>query len=165
MKRAELVKHNEKFSQKVITALREIAEEKEQLKSQEDIYAEESIYTKFTSAKDTNLFPLWHAASWKDKLKMLDKFEDNRLAGFGKKIIYQESPETLSTSIFKGVKREIAKRILSEKKEKWWTCKEFYYECDNLRDKYTNENDKKKLKFLDELNDFVMSIQKKYENA
>ena len=165
MKRAELVKHNEKFSQKVITTLREIAEEKEQLKSQEDIYAEESIYTKFTSAKDTNLFPLWHAASWKDKLKMLDKFEDNRLAGFGKKIIYQESPETLSTSIFKGVKREIAKRILSEKKEKWWTCKEFYYECDNLRDKYTNENDKKKLKFLDELNDFVMSIQKKYENA
>ena len=96
---------------------------------------------------------------------MLDKFEDNRLAGFGKKIIYQESPETLSTSIFKGVKKEIAKRILSEKKEKWWTCKEFYYECDNLRDKYTNENDKKKLKFLDELNDFVMSIQKKYENA
>ena len=165
MKRADLVKHNEKFSQKVITALREIAEEKEQLKSQEDIYAEESIYTKFTSAKDTNLFPLWHAASWKDKLKMLDKFEDNRLAGFGKKIIYQESPETLSTSIFKGVKREIAKRILSEKKEKWWTCKEFYYECDNLRDKYTNENDKEKLKFLDKLNDFVMSIQKKYENA
>ena len=164
-KRAKLVKNNEKFSQKVITALREIAEEKEQLKSQEDIYAEESIYSKFTSAKDTNLFPLWHAASWKDKLKMLDKFEDDRLAGFGKKIIYQESPETLSTSIFKGVKREIAKRILSEKKEKWWTCKEFYYECDNLRDKYTNENDKKKLKFLDELNDFVMSIQKKYENA
>ena len=135
-KRAKLVKNNEKFSQKVIT-----------------------------SAKDTNLFPLWHAASWKDKLKMLDKFEDNRLAGFGKKIIYQESPETLSTSIFKGVKKEIAKRILSEKKEKWWTCKEFYYECDNLRDKYTNENDKEKLKFLDELNDLVMSIQKKYENA
>ena len=68
-KRAELVKNNEKFSQKLITILREIAEEKEQLKSQEDIYAEESIYTKFTSAKDTNLFPLWHDASWKDKLK------------------------------------------------------------------------------------------------
>jgi len=163
-KRSELVKHNEKFSQKVITALREIAEEKEQSKSQEDIYAEESIYTKFTSAKDTNLFPLWHAASWKDKLKMLDKFEDNRLIGFGKKIIYQESPETLPKEIFKKIKREIAKRIFSEKKEKWWTCKEFYYECDNLRDKYTNENDEEKLKFLDELNEFVMSIQKKYEN-
>ena len=166
MKRVELVKRNEKFSQKIITALREIAEEKEQSKSQEDIYyAEESIYTKFTSAKDTNLFPLWHAASWKDKLSMLDKFEDDRLIGFGKKIIYQESPETLPENILKNIKREIAKRILSEKKEKWWTCKEFYYECDNLRDKYTNENDKEKLKFLDQLDEFVMSIQKKYENV
>ncbi len=96
---------------------------------------------------------------------MLDKFDDNRLVNFGKKIIYQESPETLPANIFKSIKREIANRILSEKKEKWWTCKEFYFECDNLRDKYTDENDIEKLKFLDELNEFVMSIQKKYENV
>ena len=164
-KRAKLVRENEKFSQNVITALREIAEEKEQSKSQEDILAEESIYQKFTPNKDTAMFPKWHSASWKDKLIMLDKFEDERLIGFGKKIIYQESPETLSKEIYNEVKREIAKRILSEKKEKWWTCKEFYFECDNLREKYSNENDKEKLKFLDELNEFVMSIQRKYENA
>ena len=164
-KRADLVKNNEKFAQNIMVALREIAEEKDQLKSQEDILAEESIYKKFTPNKDTNLFPVWHAASWKEKLKMLDKFEDDRLVGFGKKIIYQESPETLPNSILKEIQREIAKRILSEKKEKWWTCKEFYFECDNLREKYSNENDNAKLKFLDELNEFVMSIQKKYENA
>ena len=159
-----MVKNNEKFSQNILTALREIAEEKEQLKSQEDILAEESIYTKFTSNKDTSLFPSWHASSWKDKLKMLDKFDDDRLVSFGKKIIYQEAPDILPKDILKNIQTEIAKRILSEKKEKWWTCKEFYHECDNLRDKYTNDNDKKKLKFLDELNEFVMSIQKKYEN-
>ncbi len=164
-KRAKLVRENEKFSEKIITALREIAEEKEQTKSQEDILAEESIYKKFTPNKDTALFPKWHNASWKDKLLMLDKFEDERLVGFGKKIIYQESPETLPKEIYNEVKRVIAKRILSEKKEKWWTCKEFYFECDNLREKYSNENDHAKLKFLDQLNEFVMSIQKKYENA
>ena len=38
--RAQLVKNNEKLSQNILTALREIAEEKEQLKSQEDIYPE-----------------------------------------------------------------------------------------------------------------------------
>jgi exodeoxyribonuclease-1 len=38
-------------------------------------------------------------------------------------------------------------------------------EIDTLRDKYSNENDEKKLKFLDELNEHVMSIQKKYENV
>ena len=96
---------------------------------------------------------------------MLDKFEDDRLVGFAKKIIYQESPETLPEEMFKQIKREIAKRILSDKKEKWWTCKEFYNECDNLREKYTNEKDEKKLKFLDEINDFVMSVEKKYEEA
>ena len=163
--RAELVKNNEKFSQNILNALREIAEEKQQITSQEDITAEESIYTKFTGPKDRTLFPKWHASSWKDKLAMLDKFEDERLVSFGKKIIYQESPETLPAEMLKKIKREIAERILSEKKEKWWTCKEFYNECDNLRDKYTNEKDDKKLKFLDEINDFVMSVEKKYKNA
>ena len=106
-KRADIVKNNEKFSQNILHALREVAEEKEQSKTQEDIYAEESIYTKFTSNKDTALFPAWHAASWKDKLKLLDKFDDDRLVGFGKKIIYQEAPEVLPESMLKSIKREI----------------------------------------------------------
>ena len=147
-KRAELVKTNEKFSQNILTALKDIAEEKQQAASQEDILAEESIYTKFTGPKDTALFPKWHEASWKDKLRLLDKFEDKRLVSFGKKIIYQESPETLPPEMFKQIKSEIAQKILSEKKEKWWTCREFYNECDNLREQYTNEKDEKKLKFL-----------------
>ncbi len=163
--RAHLVQKDEKFSQNIITALREVAEEKEQSQSQEDIYAEESIYTKFTSNKDTALFPTWHAASWKDKLNLLDKFDDERLVGFGKKIIYQESPETLPPDMFKKIKREIAKRILSERKERWWTIPTLFTEIDTLREKYTNENDHDKLNLLDEFNNYAMVIQKKYENA
>ena len=164
-KRADIIKNNEKFSQNILHALREVAEEKEQSKTQEDIYAEESIYTKFTSNKDTALFPAWHAASWKDKLKLLDKFDDDRLVGFGKKIIFQEAPEVLPESMLKTIKREIAKRILSEKKEKWWTIPTLYTEIDTLREKYTNENDNEKLALLDEFNEYAMSIQKKYENV
>ncbi len=164
-KRAKLIKEDEKFSQKILTALREIAEEKEQSKSQEDIYAEESIYTKFTSNKDTALFPAWHAAEWKDKLSLLDKFEDERLVGFGKKIIYQEAPQVLPKEMLKSIKKEIAKRILSERSEKWWTVSTCFTEIDTLRDKYSNENDHEKLKFLDELNEYVTSIQKKYESV
>ncbi len=163
--RAKLVRENEKFSQNILVALREIAEEKEQSKSQEDIYAEESIYREFTPNKDTALFTAWHAAPWKDKLKLLDKFEDKRLVGFGKKIIFQEAPHVLPSDLFKEIKRGIAKRILSEKKEKWWTVSTCYNEIDNLREKYSNENDNEKLKFLEELNTHVMSIQKKYENS
>jgi len=163
--RAKLVNSNEKFSQNVLTALRETAEDKAQFDSQVDLLAEETIYKKFTPQKDTALFPKWHAASWKDKLTLLDKFEDERMVSFGKKIIYQESPETLPADMLKTIKRGIAERILSDEKEKWWTCKEFYFECDNLRDRYTNDKDEKKLKFLDEINEFVEGIQKKYEQA
>ena len=163
--RAKLVRDNEKFSQNILTALREIAEEKEQSKSQEDIYAEESIYTKFTSNKDTALFPAWHTASWKDKLNLLDKFDDKRLVSFGKKIIYQEAPEVLPSDMLRTIKLGIAKRILSEKKEKWWTVSTCFTEIDTLRDKYSDENDEEKLKFLDDLNEYVMSVQKKYENV
>ena len=120
--RARLVNTNEKFSQNILIALREIAEEKQQFDSQEDVLAEESIYKKFTPQKDTALFPKWHAASWKDKLTLLDKFEDERMVSFGKKIIYQESPETLPVDMFKNIKRGIAERILSDEKQKWWTC-------------------------------------------
>ena len=163
--RAQLVRNNEKFSQNILTALREIAEEKEQSKSQEQIYAEESIYTKFTSNKDTALFPGWHAAPWKEKLNLLDKFDDERVVNFGKKIIFQEAPEVLPPDIFKTIQRGIAKRILSEKREKWWTVSTCFTEIDTLRDKYSDQNDEEKLKFLDELNEYIMSVQKKYENV
>jgi Exonuclease C-terminal. len=164
-KRAELVRENEKFSQNILNALREIAEEKEQSKSQEDIYAEESIYQKFTSNKDTALFPAWHSATWKDKLKLLNKFEDERLINFGKKIIFQEAPEVLPADIFKSVQRGIAKRILSDKFEKWWTISACFNEIDTLRGKYEDQEDHEKLKFLDELNEHIMKIQKKYETV
>ena len=71
----------------------------------------------------------------------------------------------LPPDMFKSIKRGIAKRILSERYEKWWTVSTCFTEIDTLRDKYSNENDQEKLKFLDDLNNYVMSIQKKYENV
>ena len=82
-----------------------------------------------------------------------------------KKIIFQEAPEILPDSMYKSIRRDIAKRILSEKKEKWWTIPTLYNEIDTLREKYTNENDNEKLALLDEFNSYAMSIQKKYENV
>ena len=163
IKRSKILRESEKFSQDILTALREIAEEKEQSKSQEDIYVEESIYQKFTSNKDIALFPAWHAADWKNKLKLLSKFDDERLVMFGQKIIYQESPDVLPPDLLKKIRRGIAKRILSEKKEKWWTIPTAMVEIDTLRDRYTDENDEEKLKFLNDLDQHIQSIQIKYE--
>ena len=95
----------------------------------------------------------------------IDKFDDERMRAFGKKIIYQESPDTLPKDIFNSVKRGIAKRILSENKERWWTVNMCFSEIDTLRDQYDNENDAETLKTLETINSYVMSVQQKYENA
>ena len=90
-KRAHQIRNSENLCQNIQTLLREIADEKEQTKPQEDILPEESLYNKFVSNKDTALFSTWHIASWKEKFKLLEKFSDPRCNWFGQKIIYQEA--------------------------------------------------------------------------
>ena len=54
---------------------------------------------------------------------------------------------------------------MSTNKEKWTTCSDFYTECDHFRNEFEKEGNAEKLKFLDEINEFVENIQKKYEAA
>ena len=65
----------------------------------------------------------------------------------------------------KNIKGEIARRILSKNKEKWQTVNMAYTEIDYLRDQASNRDDEEELKKLDEINKFIMSIEKKYEIA
>ena len=164
-KRASLVRNNEQFCKNIQTINREIAEEKEQTKTQEDLLPEETLYEKFIPNKDTALFKIWHSSSWEDKLRMLDKFQDKRCSWFGQKIIYQEAPQILPPDLYKNIKSEIARRILSKNKEKWQTINMAYTEIDYLRDQASNRDDEVELKKLDEINEFIMSIEKKYEIA
>ena len=96
---------------------------------------------------------------------MLDKFQDKRCSWFGQKIIYQEAPQILPPDLYKNIKSEIARRILSKNKEKWQTIGMAYNEIDILRDQADNKDDEEELKKLDEINEFIMSIEKKYEIA
>ena len=144
--------------------------EKIETTSQEDIEPEESIYSGgFIPSKDEALFPKFHNADWKEKLAILDRFQDDRLITFGHGLIFNEAPEILPKDIRKKIKRKIASRILSTNKEKWWTVSAFYSECDEIR-----ENDDKmfsfktvdeKLKFLDGINEYVMNLEQKYSDA
>ena len=168
-KRAELIKNNEKFANDVCNILQENAEEKMQTQSQEDPEPEETIYTGFASPKDKFLFTKWHEADWKDKLAMLDKFEDNRHAYFGSRILFNEAPEILPKDMYKKIKRKVAERILSTNKEKWTTVNDFYVDCDNLREDdnkmFSFKTKDEKLKFLDGINDYVMNLELKYQDS
>ncbi len=162
-KRAQMVRNSENFCRNIQIINREAAEEKEQTKAQEDLLPEETLYEKFIPNKDTALFKTWHSSSWEDKLRLLDKFQDRRCSWFGQKIIYQEAPQILPPDLYKNIKSEIARRILSKNKEKWQTVSMAYTEIDYLRDQASNRDDEVELRKLDEINQFIMSIEKKYE--
>ena len=161
--RAKLVRENKEFAKKVATILDDEAREKQELDSQLDVYAEESIYKKFASADDSKIMPKFHNADWKDKFSVLQKFKDERMKYFGKKILYEESPQSLPKDEYNSFHKEVASRILSTNKENWNTIPRTYSEIDTLRNKF--KHDKEKLDALEDINSYVQEIEKNYQKA
>ena len=161
--RAELIRENKDFANKVSSILEDDIREKQELDSQLDVYAEESIYKKFATKEDSAIMPEFHKVDWKDKFSVLQKFKDERFQYFGKKILYEESPESLPKNEYNLIHKEIASRVLSTNKEKWNTIPRTYSEIDTLRNKF--KEDKAKLEALEEINSFVEDMEKKYQKV
>ena len=107
----------------------------------------------------------FHTVSWDEKIKIKNAFKDKRLTYFANLMLYEEKPETLDKQTIKEINDQIANRLLSKNKEKWQTVNMAYTEIDYLRDQASNRDDEEELKKLDEINEFIMSIEKKYEIA
>ena len=163
--RAKLVRENTEFAEKIATIKRSEAEEKEQSKSQEDLYNEESIYAKFTSTEDNKIMPEFHIVDWDKKLSIISKFKDDRLKYFGKKLLYTEKPEMLSKADYNMIHKETAKKLLSTNNEKWNTIPRTYSEIDTLRSKFEKENQPEKLVILDKINAYVEELEKIYSST
>ena len=163
--RAKIIKDNENFAQKISSIKQEEAEEKKHSKSQEDVYNEESIYTKFTSIEDNRLMPEFHKADWDKRLNIISKFKDERLQYFGKKLFYIEKPELLSKSDYNLMHKETTKKLLSTNNEKWNTIPRTYSEIDTLREKFEREDQPEKLIILDEINAYVEELEKFYSSV
>ena len=161
--RAKLIRENKDFANKVSLILEDDIREKQELDSQLDVYAEESIYKKFASKEDSAIMPEFHRVEWKDKFSVLQKFKDERFQYFGKKIIYEENPEALPKNEYNIIHKEIASRVLSTNKEKWNTIPRTYSEIDTLRNKF--KDDKDKLKVLEDINSYIEDMEKMYQKA
>ena len=160
--RAKLIKDHKQFAEKISLILQDEAEEKEQTRSQEDIYEEESIYKKFTSTEDNRIMPEFHKVEWAKKLSVLDKLKDERLHYFGKRLIYEEKPEILPKEEYNQIHRTIAKRLLSTSSEKWNTIPRTYSEIDTLREKFEREGQPEKLIILDDINIYIEEMEQFY---
>ena len=78
-------------------------------------------------------------------------------------MIYQEAPDVLPQSFKKEIMKNIANRLFSTSKQQWTTIPEFYRSIDDMRNKH--EKDEKIMNKLEEYNNFVSEIEKKYEAA
>ena len=156
--RAKLIRENKDFANKVSLILEDDIREKQELDSQLDVYAEESIYKKFASKEDSAIMPEFHKVDWKDKFSVLQKFKDERFQYFGKKIIYEENPEALPKNEYNIIHKEIASKVLSTNKEKWNTIPRTYSEIDTLRNKF--KDDKEKLQALQNINSYIEELEK-----
>ena len=163
--RAKLIKENKEFAEKITSIKQSEVEEKEHTKSQEDLYNEESIYAKFTSAEDNKIMPEFHTADWNKKLSIISKFKDERLKYFGKKLLYVEKPEMLSKEDYNEIHKDTAKKLLSTNNEKWNTIPRTYSEIDTLRAKFEKEGQPEKLIILDEINAYVEELEKIYSSV
>ena len=166
MELAESLRSNEEFKKKVSRILEDEAQEKEDLDSQLDVQAEESIYSGgFASDGDRNTMQEFHKADWKNRLLVAEKFKDSRFNYFAKRLIYEENPSILPKDMYNEIHRAIAKQILSTNQEKWNTIPKAYSELDTLRVKYEEENDQERLAMMNDLNLFLEEIEKKYQDA
>ena len=161
--RAKLIRENKEFIKKVANILDEDARERKELDSQMDVYPEESIYMKWAPDHDSKLMPEFHKADWKNKYSVIQRFKDDRMQYFGKKILYEESPQSLPKEEYDIFHKEIASRILSTNQEKWNTIPRTYSEIDTLRNKFKEDN--QKLQALENINLFIEEMETTYKKA
>ena len=163
--RAEIVKKNKKFAQKVELILRDEAQEKVETQSQEDLCEEESLYN-FPPAEDNKNLQGFHDVDWEKKLAYLQKFKDKRFHYFGKKLLYQEKPDLLPKEDYDEIHNTIVKRVLSTSDDKKWnTIPRTYKEIDDLRAKFEKNKETEKLKMLEDINVYVEELEKVYSSA
>ena len=165
-KRAMIIKNNDDFKNKIQRILFEENEEKELSKSQIDIQPEDSLYMGgFPDNDDKSKMLDFYNADWDKKIYISNQFRDQRYKYFAHRLIYEESPQTLPSSDYQEIHKIIAKQVLSTDNEKWNTIPKSYQQLDNLRVKLEEEKDDEKLLFLEDLNNFLVDLQNKYEKA
>ena len=164
-KRANTINSNLEFKLKVEKLLNKQASEKEDFTSQEDINFEETIYQSFSNNHEKVIMEEFHSARWEDKIKIANKFKEERNYYFAEKLIYEENPSLLPEEIFNKINRRIAKKIFSTNDEKWNTIPKAYKEIDDLRAQYEDENDQGTLNNLNNLNNLIEDIEKKYQDV
>jgi len=168
----QIIENRELLAEKIGAIYKNIAEEKKE-KKKESMFIlkpEQLLYDiGFPNEKDQQLMVEFHKTDdWGKKVNFIGKFDSNNAvySYFAARIIYEETGDAyLPSEFYKGIHREIASRVLSEKKEEFMTCKEAEFELDQNYAKFEESKDEKNLKLLKDIDVFIQGIRRTYENA
>ena len=167
-KRMKILDESNDFKERILNILQEKADEKKK-DDPLTLHPEDrlnNLYVHgFAEKSEKEKMLKFHSVDWKEKVNLLDSFSQDHNNQFARRLVYEEAEHLLPKSIYKEVKRTIAEKILNPKNDEvnWTTVADFYQQIDSERNK--NENDAKKMKLLDDYNNFVMDIEKKYQNG
>jgi exodeoxyribonuclease I len=164
MERAKIIEQNPDFKERVNQILLEEANDKEALDSPIGILPEDTMYMYgFPNDDEKKAMNEFHKVDWSEKLAVAQKFKDERYKYFAELYVYYENPTTLPESVYKKIHESITDKIQSTNEQKFQTIPNAMKEIDDARSKY--ENDKEKLKILEEINTYILNMDKIYPKS
>jgi len=141
--------------------------EKEEEASQDNIFPESraNLFTKFGQAEELREFHL--KTNWNDKYMIALTIRDPRASFILKRLIFDESPQTLSKEDFKMVHRELHDRLVINQERPFTTIPEAMSQIDtefsNLDDT-EDELKAEKIIILKEYNKYLSFMEKYFSN-
>ncbi len=141
--------------------------EKEDEASQDNIFPE-SKANKFVSFGQQDVIQQFHQKkSWKEKYDVSMTLRDPRAQFIAKRIIFDESPATLSEEDFKMIHKELHDRLVINQERPFTTIPEAMNQIDDELEKIESgaDNDKEnKLKILNDYNTYLIFLEKYFKD-
>tara|TARA_B100001758_G_scaffold225278_1_gene217212 strand:- start:357 stop:857 length:501 start_codon:yes stop_codon:yes gene_type:complete len=141
--------------------------EKEEEASQDNIFPESkaNLFTKF--GQSTELAQFHEHDDWNEKYKIALGIKDPRANFMLKRLIFDESPKTLSPEDFKMVHRELHDRLVINQERPFTTIPEAmnYIDTEFSRIEESEDEDKeKKITILKDYNKYLLFLEKYFTN-
>jgi hypothetical protein len=141
--------------------------EKEEESSQDNIFPESkaNMFTQFGQASDLAQFH--EKNTWEEKYKIALGIKDPRANFMLKRLIFDESPKTLSSEDFKMVHRELHDRLVINQERPFTTIPEAmnYVDTEFTKLEENDDEDKeKKLVILKDYNKYLQFLEKYFSN-
>ena len=129
-KRASYVKNNPEFRRRIRNLMVSLDAEYE-----ESEHVERQIYSGFIQDNDAELMKEFHESTWPNRYALLKEFSEPRLVRIGKRIVFTESPETLSPQVHAKLAKEVSNRISGSEADQelpWLTIPQALQQIDQL---------------------------------